>query len=137
MAGGIASEFYGQRKYTVEKEKKQGFAILNIMKKIIHKKPIFPTDSLDFFRGQEMEQSSPDDLVYAASARCICGAGMAYDFKKRTQRYWCCSTVLLGRARSEEIHTDPLHYVQYKIIAENQPGAFGKTTRPKEEKPSA
>lgn len=71
------------------------------------------------------------DLVYAESARCICGAGLAY---KRGLDYWDCSEILLGRAiprgnKGSVQHTAKLPFIFYEIRTENQPGAG--TTRPK------
>jgi hypothetical protein len=79
------------------------------------------------------------DLVYAATARCQCGAGLAYDRNgesgKPTQGYWDCSAILLGEAIPDGQpgsvqHTAQLPFVFYKIKGENQPSAEGATTRP-------
>lgn len=81
-------------------------------------------------------------LVYAATARCPCGAGLAYDpfsdgdgiFKGPS--WWDCSAIILGTAiaRGEPgavTHTDQLPFAFYEIKGENQPSAHGATTRPK------
>lgn len=77
------------------------------------------------------------DLVYAATQRCLCGAGMAYEkgadpFKG----YWDCSAILLGEAipsgePGSVKHEAQLPFVFYEIKGENQPSANGATTRPK------
>lgn len=79
---------------------------------------------------------SPDELVYAATARCRCGAGMAYvKNPTRDQRYWDCSEILLALAvpsgqEGSKIHEDMLPFTFWEIKSENQPSAGGATTRP-------
>lgn len=77
-------------------------------------------------------------LVYAATARCPCGAGLAYDKKGESGRpiegYWDCSAILLGEAipsgePGSVQHTARLPFVFYEIKGENQPSANGTTTR--------
>lgn len=80
----------------------------------------------------------PDDLVYAATHRCPCGAGLAYanGAKHPSGRpitgYWDCSAILLGTAdpASRTVHTAQLPFAFYEIKGENQPSAQGATTRP-------
>jgi hypothetical protein len=71
-------------------------------------------------------------LVYAAKARCDCGAGFAYDRRAR-DHVWDCSAILLGDAllageRSALIHSTPCAY--FELVSERQPAAHGATTRP-------
>lgn len=75
-----------------------------------------------------------DELVYAAHARCKCGAGVAYakgigpggEFAG-----WFCSQVLTGRNRDMDNHEGMLPFAFYQIKSEDQPSANGVTTRPK------
>jgi hypothetical protein len=74
---------------------------------------------------------NPDDLVYAAYARCRCGAGLAYS-KLDPHRYsgaWDCSAVLLGMVNEGERHGKPIPFAICDIKAELQPSAEGATTR--------
>lgn len=81
-----------------------------------------------------------DDLVYAASARCVCGAGLAsgpmcIEPPFTVPSYWDCSAILLGKAayRGEPeaaIHTDRLPFSMWDIRSEFHPEAEGRTTRP-------
>lgn len=92
-------------------------------------------------------------LCYAATARCKCGAGLAYDpfgasggypeqgendspFRGGLSGYWDCSAILLGTAipkgqPGSVQHEDQLPFAFYEIKSENQPSAHGATTRPK------
>lgn len=81
-----------------------------------------------------------DELLYAATARCCCGAGLAYaptdkgtgPFKGPSQ--WDCSDILTGRAipsgqPGSVKHDEPAPFAFYEIKSENQPSANGATTR--------
>ena len=78
-------------------------------------------------------------MTFAATARCPCGAGLAYDETCvqepfRIPSYWDCSAVLLGEAvpsgqEGSVEHTDLLPFTFYEIKAERQPSARGATTR--------
>lgn len=72
------------------------------------------------------------DLIYAATARCSCGAGLAY-VQRRGHRAsgWHCSRELLGTGEGL-VHTLPALRA-YEIASERGPGAEGQTTRPKKE----
>jgi hypothetical protein len=74
-------------------------------------------------------------LIYAAYARCPCGAGMAYDPAAESgatiHGYWDCSAILLGKADDKVKHEARLPFAFYEIKSENQPSANGATTRPK------
>ncbi len=75
-------------------------------------------------------------LIYAATSRCPCGAGLAYDPAAKGEgvwrgpSYWDCSAILLGTADKGVQHTDKLPFAFYEIKAEGQPSAQGATTRP-------
>jgi hypothetical protein len=87
-------------------------------------------------------------LIFAATARCDCGAGLAYDpasegkpdlpFKGPSA--WECGDILLFETLSADkqaavkaaVHTPALPFVFYEIKSENQPSASGRTTRPVE-----
>lgn len=84
-----------------------------------------------------------DRLVFAAYARCECGAGMAYDpasqdgpFKRPSE--WKCSDIILFPTKSPEdqarlkavVHNHPLPFATYEVKSEKQPSANGATTRP-------
>lgn len=82
------------------------------------------------------------ELIYAATARCPCGAGLAYartdenpDLPYRGPSAWDCSDILTKRAAlsgtpEAKQHTDLLPFTFYEIKSEGQPSASGATTRP-------
>ena len=77
----------------------------------------------------------PEELRFAATARCKCGAGLAYppdDTRlsiKDGASHWDCSAVLMGQAPPTKDHpTFPFMF--YEIKSEDQPSARGATTRP-------
>lgn len=71
-----------------------------------------------------------EELVYAARARCPCGAGLAYPQDIGMHGAWDCSDILTGRAKAERgAHTTPLPFMFYEIKSEDQPSAQGATTR--------
>jgi hypothetical protein len=83
-------------------------------------------------------RSLADRLVYSATARCPCGAGLAYDpayedessvFRGPLSGHWDCSAILLGTADPAVQHTDQLPFAFYEIKTEGQPSACGATTR--------
>ena len=79
-------------------------------------------------------------MTFAATARCPCGAGLAYDRTCskppfRGPSYWDCSAILLGDAvpsgqPGAVVHTDRLPFAFWEIKSEHQPSARGATTRP-------
>lgn len=78
-------------------------------------------------------------LIYAATKRCLCGAGLAYEpggeSGRPIQGYWDCSAILLGEAiptgePGSVQHVDRLPFTFYEIKSEQQPSAQGQTTRP-------
>ncbi|HEV8062987.1 MAG TPA: hypothetical protein VGP68_24110 [Gemmataceae bacterium] len=69
-------------------------------------------------------------LTYAATARCICGAGLAFDPWGESGKplgFWACSRALLGNTQGE--HCPPIPFTSRTIMAENAAGAMGQTTR--------
>lgn len=75
-------------------------------------------------------------MTFAATKRCLCGAGLAYDKTCveepfRGPSYWDCSAILLGTADEGVQHTARLPFDLYEIKSDNQPSANGATTRPK------
>lgn len=85
-------------------------------------------------------------LIYSATARCMCGAGLAYDpFSEGSPESpfmgpdaWDCSAILLGTAIPKGQpgavqHDDQFPFSFYEIKSEGQPSAHGATTRPKPE----
>lgn len=94
--------------------------------------------------AEQRKKPLMDRLVYAATSRCPCGAGMAYDptsdddpvFKGPSK--WECGDILryktLPTADQERVkaatHTEPLPFAFYEIKSERQPSANGATTRP-------
>ena len=81
----------------------------------------------------------PKDLIFAATARCSCGAGLAYRrvLKRDDEHTWECSVRLLclpGVTSVNPLHSGPLHdepkpFAFYEIKSEGQPSAGGMTTR--------
>ena len=85
-------------------------------------------------RMEELEATPvPDRMVYAAYARCECGAGLAYDeligHKHLADGHWNCSAVILGTADPNVEHTPKLPFMFYEIKSENSRSAAGATTR--------
>ena len=74
------------------------------------------------------------DLVFAESATCPCGAGLAYRIDAGTHDSWDCSDILTGRALPKEnvnsvVHTDRLPFAFWKVKSERRTGGR-YTTRP-------
>lgn len=98
---------------------------------------------------RELARPLADRLVYAATARCPCGHGMAYDPTGevasdksgpfRLPDAWECAGILLHKAgeldpaeleRMKPIqHEGALPFACYDIKCEDQPSANGATTR--------
>lgn len=79
-----------------------------------------------------------NELVFAAGSRCTCGAGLAYPKDIGAWGSWYCSDILLGRAKpgsdpESKQHDAGWPFAFYEIKSENQPSAYGQTTRPVEE----
>jgi hypothetical protein len=88
-----------------------------------------------------MKKQDPKHMIYAATARCDCGAGLAYGTEDRlpgpfrAPSAWDCSAILLQEAvpagqPGAVGHTQPLPFSMYEIKSENQPSANGHSTRP-------
>lgn len=76
------------------------------------------------------------ELIYAATARCPCGAGLAYATGIGPHGFWDCSDILTGRAAATGQPESKPHCARYpfafwSITSESQPSAHGATTRPK------
>ena len=67
------------------------------------------------------------DLTYAATSRCLCGAGMAY---KKDDDCWDCSAILLGTADATVKHEDRLPFRFWSVKPEGHWRFPGMTTRP-------
>ena len=88
-----------------------------------------------------VEKPTEKRLVYAAQARCPCGAGLAhwqgdrgvFSAEGGSGGYWDCSAILLGTADPDVQHTAKLPFVFYEIKSEHQPSARGATTRPSDD----
>ena len=81
------------------------------------------------------ETMNEDQITYSASARCPCGAGLAYHDDISPNGSWDCSAILLGTAVPSGQpgalqHTAPLPFMFYEIKSEYQPSVYGATTRP-------
>lgn len=81
------------------------------------------------------------DLVYAAYARCLCGAGLAFPEGCGGFHYWDCSDILTGRAALSGtpgalLHQDKLPFAFYEIKSERANSARGVTTRGSKRIPS-
>lgn len=73
-----------------------------------------------------------DDLEWAATARCRCGAGYCYPkFIRDTHGSWMCSAILLGTAAAESEHDVAKPFTFWSIKSDDQPSANGATTRPR------
>lgn len=95
--------------------------------------------AMELEQAELQSQRLADRLVYAATSRCPCGLGLAYDpasddptspFKGPSS--WDCSGIILGTADASVKHTDKLPFAFYSIKSEGQPSACGSTTRPHE-----
>jgi hypothetical protein len=73
------------------------------------------------------------ELLYAATARCKCGAGFAYPDMPFAQGFWACSALLISgdRTADEAAKHDPaMPFMFWEVKSESQPSAYGATTRP-------
>lgn len=86
-----------------------------------------------------MKSYSEEELLYSATSKCHCGAGLAYpkDSSQPDERSvfksasdWWCSTLLKGIPWDGKKH-DVFSFAIYEIKSEDQPSANGQTTRPK------
>ena len=93
------------------------------------RKPTTPAEREKVYRDHQ--------LVYAATSRCPCGAGLAYPRGIGIRGSWDCSDILTGRAipsgqTGAVMHTDRLPFTFWEVRSEQQPSANGATTRPRE-----
>ena len=92
-------------------------------------------DSANLFEAK-LKGEAPwhdDDLLYSATSRCPCGAGLAYPKGIRDPfHYWDCADILTRRsvAGDGKKHTDQLPFNMWKVKSEGQGSAYGATTRP-------
>lgn len=83
--------------------------------------------------AQDRIELTDKDLLYAATARCRCGAGLAHPLDHELAmklRSWACSAVLKGEHETAPVH-DRFDFALYKVREEtsiNNTG--GHTTRP-------
>lgn len=75
------------------------------------------------------------ELVYASTARCLCGAGMAYPKGIGARGSWDCSAILKGEAIQQGQpnsvqHEGKMPFTFWEVKSEIQPSANGMTTRP-------
>lgn len=70
-----------------------------------------------------------DELHFAATVRCECGAGMAYPRNIGIHGAWHCSAILRGLAARGSSHSAALPFAYYDIKSEDQPSANCATTR--------
>jgi len=76
------------------------------------------------------DKFTTEDLIFAATARCSCGAGFAYPKEIDIHGSWYCSAILLGNAPGGSSHDGPKSFATYEIKSEGQSSADGQTTRP-------
>lgn len=75
---------------------------------------------------------TPDDLVWAATARCRCGSGYAYpNFLHDPHGNWFCAASLLGTSPVGTEHDCAKPFAFWSIKSDQQLSAQGATTRPK------
>lgn len=73
-------------------------------------------------------------LVYSATARCVCGSGLAYDLAAPAEaarhgcKPWACAAVLLG-TQTDPTHGMMLPLLMREIKEEGDPTLLGQTTR--------
>jgi len=81
------------------------------------------------------ERFQDEHLLYAATARCRCGAGLAYPIDTQAAlelRAWCCSAVLKGDVPPDQSGDhDALPFTFYKVREETSINNIGGySTRP-------
>lgn len=83
-------------------------------------------------KGDFSQRFNDSELVYAATARCQCGARFAYPSETSMHGAWMCSSILKGedKALPPTVHDNDLPFAFYSIKSESQPSAYGATTRP-------
>lgn len=96
---------------------------------------------LEYKRHMKTKKPFKDkQLIYSSHARCKCGEGLAYPRGIGFRGKWDCAGVLTGRINGDAVYEKSadnkfLHeeypFSFYEIKSENQPSAYGATTRPK------
>ena len=78
-----------------------------------------------------------DGLIYSATARCKCGAGLYYDEgKSGINGEWTCSVCVLAERAGASMEGwdknahQSFPFREWEIKSEDQPSANGATTRP-------
>ena len=98
----------------------------------------------DAYRANLEARGAFGRLVYAATARCECGAGMAYDPLEQGSgplngpSQWNCGDIVRYETLPPDqqeivkgrVHSPVLPFSFYEVKSENQPSANGRTTRP-------
>ncbi len=74
-----------------------------------------------------------DGLLFSATARCKCGAGLCYRERDRRADAWECAAGMAALMRGDTACPFAEHqafpFAFYEIKSENQPSACGQTTR--------
>src|SRR4051812_32242019 len=104
-------------------------AVVKDATQVLHQR-LRTRSSLVDMRIQEGGKFEDSELVYAATARCLCGAGLCYPSNVSTHGAWRCSGVLTHRCKHDVGQHDVFPFVFYEIKSEQQPSAKGATTRP-------
>lgn len=71
-----------------------------------------------------------DGLIFSATARCLCGSGLAYR-ENQNAKAWECAKVIVGEIKFEDEpgKHESYPFFSYEIKSELQPTANGQTTR--------
>jgi hypothetical protein len=67
-----------------------------------------------------------NELIFSATARCPCGAGLAYPKNCTPHHYWDCAAILMGNDDKSVTHTDQKPFAFWKVKSESK----DFTTRP-------
>lgn len=129
----------GEGTYTLAAEDVHPFTIHEFVKPTLEKMSGEPGS--DFGKKEKARLSAlaegpdrnvtVDDLVWAASARCRCGAGYVYPRCLHDPHgHWYCSASLLGTATAGSTHDCAKPFAFWNIKSDEQPSANGATTRP-------
>lgn len=129
----------GDGTYVIEAKDARPFTTHEFVKPTLERMPDEPRDK----RGKQVRAelsalaSAPDrnvtvdDLTWAATARCRCGAGYIYPtFLHDPHGHWFCSASVLGTAPLGSEHDCAKPFAFWNIKSDRQPSANGATTRP-------
>lgn len=96
-------------------------------------------EAFDARNARDEARPLEERLIFAATARCDCGHGVAYDptgkvatdngSPFRSPSAWECSAILLGIASDRLKHCEPLPFAFWEIKSEGQGSASGASTR--------